>query len=134
MWPFKKSKATPPNDVSYGEMTARYDTQLEDWGIEWEGLEFHVTGIPFNEAAFDWARDAAKVIDALRPEIVARVMTCLDGWPCDKTKAEILSVDLDDYGTERRMDIAFTGDDSWGDFGVNAIVTDGKIVDVYGGD
>jgi hypothetical protein len=107
---------------------------LECWEFELEGLEFHIRGIPFNEAAFDWAREAAPVIRRLEAEIRTRVMECLQDWPCDKTKAEILCVDLDDYGRSKTIDIAFTGDDSWGDFGVNAIITDGKIVDAYGGD
>jgi hypothetical protein len=43
-------------------------------------------------------------------------------------------VDLDHYGKSKTIDMAFAGDDSWGDFGVNVIITDGKIVDTYGGD
>jgi hypothetical protein len=134
MWPFKKSKATPPADFTRGDITAKYDERLEYWEFELDGLEFHIREIPFNEAAFDWAREAAPVIRRLTAEIRTRVMECLQDWPCDKSKAEILCVDLDDYGKSKTIDIAFTGDDSWGDFGVNVIITDGKIVDAYGGD
>jgi hypothetical protein len=115
-------------------MTAKYDVLLEYWEFEYGGLEFHIRGIPFNEAAFEWARRAASVIRTLDAEIRERVMECLQGWPCDKTKAEVLCVDLDEYGKSKTIDLAFTGDDSWGDFGVNVIITNGKIVDAYGGD
>jgi hypothetical protein len=61
-------------------------------------------------------------------------MECIGDWPCDKTKAEVLSVHLDDYESSKTVDVAFAGDESWGDFGVNVIINDGKIEDVYGGD
>ena len=133
MWPFKKSKAAPPPDVSCGDMTARYVERLEYWEFRWDGFDFHVRGIPFNQEAFGWAREVAPVIRRLEPGIHARVQECLQE-PCDKTKAEVLFVDLDEYGESKTIDMAFTGDDSWGDFGVNVIITDGKIEDAYGGD
>ena len=73
MWPFKKSKATPP-DVSCGDMTAHYDELLEYWEFQWAGFDFHIRGIPFNQEAFGWARAVAPVIRKLEPEIYARVM------------------------------------------------------------
>ena len=39
-----------------------------------------------------------------------------------------------DQLARRTLDVAFGGDETWGDFGVNVIVTDGAIVDSYGGD
>ena len=133
MWPFKKSKATPP-DVSCGDMTARYDALLEHWEFQWAGFDFHIRGIPFNQEAFHWAREVAPVIRQLEPEIHASVMECLREWPCDKTKAEVLCVDLDDYAEDKTIVVAFTGDDSWGDFGVDVTITDGKIIAADGGD
>jgi hypothetical protein len=114
-------------------MTARYDQQLEYWAFECDGIEFHLKGIPFNEAAFDWARQSAEVIRALEKDMRARVAECLKDWPGDRTKAEILGVELDEYPEARTILVAFTGDDSWGDFGVDVTITDGKIVDVSGG-
>ena len=115
-------------------MTARYDTALEYWVFQCRGIEFHLNGVPFDEAAFGWAREAANLIHTLRADIDSRVQSCLKDWPCDKTKADILTVSLDDYKASKTLDIAFLGDDSWGDYGVNVIITDGKIVDAYGGD
>src|SRR4051794_23675503 len=135
MWPFgKKTTAPPPEDVKGDGMTARYDVKLKHWIFVFDGLEFNLSGIPFNAAAFGWAREAAAVIRSRDKPIRSRVMECLEGWPCDKAKAEILSVDLDDYAESKTLDIAFVGDESWGDFGVNVIITDGEIVDAYGGD
>ena len=131
MWPFQK-KAPP--DVTRGGRTARYDPQLEYWAFECDGIEFHVKGIPFNEAAFDWARRAVEVIRSLDEDIRSRVDECLRDWPCDKSKKEILGVELDEYPESKTILVAFTGDDSWGDLGVDVTITDGKIVDVSGGD
>jgi hypothetical protein len=135
MWPFgKRTSNPPPEDVLSGEMMARYDGKLKYWVFQCDGVEFNLSGIPFNQRAFDWAREARAIIRSLDGQMRARVTQCLEGWPCDKTKADILSVDLDDYAESKTMDIAFIGDESWGDFGVNVIITDGKIVDAYGGD
>ncbi|MDB6024441.1 MAG: hypothetical protein JWM68_664 [Verrucomicrobiales bacterium] len=115
-------------------MTARYDAQLEQWAFECDSIEFNLSGIPFNEMAFDWAKEASATIRVLNSEIQSRVMESLEDWPCDKTTAEILCVDLDEYGQSKTMDVAFVGDESWGDFGVNVIITNGRIVEAYGGD
>ena len=115
-------------------MTARYDAKLRHWAFELDGIEFNLSSVPFDENAFEWAKQASAVIRALDGQIRARVFECLQSWPCDKTKAEILCVDLDEYGKSKTIDLAFVGDETWGDFGVNVIITDGKIVDAYGGD
>ena len=132
MRPF--SKKPPPPDVSNGEMTARYDVKLKFWVFVCDGLEFNRSGVPFDQRAFDWAKEASAVIRSLDAPMRARVNECPEDWPCDKSKAEILSVDLDEYEGSKTMDVAFVGDDSWGDFGVNVIIMNGKIVDAYGGD
>ena len=135
MWPFgKKETSPPPEDVSRGGLTARYDAKLKLWAFELDGIEFNLSGVPFDENAFEWAKQASAVIRALEGQIRARVVECLQSWPCDKTKAEILYVDLDEYGKSKTIDLAFVGDETWGDFGVNVIIIDGKIVDAYGVD
>ena len=134
MWPFRKPKPNRLADVSRGDMTARYDQQLEFWVFEYDGIEFHLAGIPFNEAAFDWAREASGVIRTLDSEIRARVMEYLGDGPLDKTKTEILGVELDEYSESKTFVVAFTGDESWGDFGLDVTITEGKIVAVDGGD
>jgi len=134
MWPFRKKSSNPhPPDITSGGMTARYDAKLEHWVFECDGIEFNLSGLPFNPQAFDWAKEAASMIRSLNRELRARVGECLGDFG-DETKAEILSVDLGKYGESKTMDIAFIGDESWGDFGVNVIVDHGKIADVYGGD
>jgi len=107
---------------------------LRCWSLRCEGIKFQVSGNPFDRAAFGWAKEAASVIHSLDHQIQSRVAECLEDWPCDKRKAEILSADLDNYAASKTIYVAFVGDESWGDFGVNVIITDGKIVDAYGGD
>lgn len=135
MWPFgKKASAPRPEDVTVGGMTAHYEAKLKHWVFHCDGIEFNLSGIPFNAGAFEWAREAAVIIRSQDSQIRSHVMECLEDWPCDKAKAEILSVDLDGYAGSKTIDVSFIGDESWGDFGVNVIITDGKIVDAYGGD
>jgi len=135
MWPFTKpATSSPPADVSRDGLTACYDSKLQCWVFQCEGIQFWLSGIPFNEEAFAWAREALPVILKLEAPIRAKISACLEGWECDLRSAELLRVDLDDYAESKTMDLEYTGDDSWGDLGVNVIVTDGKIVDVLGGD
>jgi len=115
-------------------MVARYDRSLKSWVIECDSLEFYLPGASFNESAFDWAKEAASVIRSLDDKIRVRVMKCLEGWPCDKSKAKISHVYLDKYQESQSLDLDFIGDESWGDFNVNVIIKNGQIVDAYGGD
>jgi hypothetical protein len=62
------------------------------------------------------------------------VVECLQGWPGDPAKAEILHVDLDEYGASKTLILSLVGDETWGDFGVEVVIAGGKIVDAYGGD
>jgi len=135
MWPFGKNRSTKPVEpVSSGGMTAHYDAKLKYWSFQFEGIKFRISGSSFDPAAFDWAKEAASVIHSLDDEIRACVLKCLESWPCDKNKAEILSAGLDEYTESKTIGLVFVGDESWGDFGVCVIITDGKIVDAYGGD
>jgi hypothetical protein len=124
----------PPAPVSRGEVTAKYHEVLKSWSFSLDGVDFSIAGLPFNEAAFDWARESLPVIRKLDAEIRAQVMNYLEDSACDKTKAEMLSVDLDDYGKSKTIMIAFTGDDSWGDFGIDVTIVGGRFVEVTGGD
>ena len=135
MWPFQKKKSSPlPENISKGGMTARYDVQLKHWVFECEDIEFNLSGIPFDENAFEWAKATAAIIRKLEGSIQKKVSECLEGWPCNKAAGKILCVDLDDYRESKTFDLAFVGDETWGDYGVNVIITDDIIVDVYGGD
>lgn len=135
MWPFRKKPVIPPPaDIVQGEDRAQFSTTLDHWGFEIDGTEFTLSGRMFDPQAFTWARTALADMRRLQPEIDQRVLRVLDGWPCDTATRELLSVSLDDYASEGQINLAFVGDDSWGDFGVNVILAGGKIVDAYGGD
>src|SRR5690349_1654423 len=113
MWPFDLLKPTLPSNVSCGDMTAHYDGQMWCWKFQWDGLDFTLRGIPFNQDAFRWAREIAPAIRKLGPEIFARISEHLAKWPCDLKSAHIYCVQLDDYGKERTIEIMYMGDDSW---------------------
>lgn len=117
-----------------GDDWAKYSTTLEEWEFELDGTEFTLSGREFDPQAFEWARTALVDMRRLLPEIDREVLKNLDGDSCDVSTRELLSVSLDDYASKGEINLAFTGDDSWGDFGVNVILAGGKIVDAYGGD
>ena len=136
MWPFsKKTVYSQPAEISRDGLTARYDAGIRQWIFQCEGIQFWLSGIPFNEHAFAWAREAVPVIKKLETSIRDKVAECLKEWDgVDARAAELLCVDLDDYAENRAMDLAYVGDDSWGDMGINIIITDGSITDAYSGD
>jgi hypothetical protein len=135
MWPFsKKQVLPPPTDFILGNHRAKYSTTLEEWEFQMDGIEFTFSEREFNPQAFEWARSALLDIKRLLPEIDREVLKVLEDVSCNIAARELLSVSLDDYASEGEIDLAFVGDDSWGDFGVNVIVAGGKIVDAYGGD
>src|SRR5262245_27387714 len=60
MWPFaSKPKVPPPADVIHGGVTAHYDVKFKYWSFNFDGLEFKLSGIPFNPMAIEWAKEAA---------------------------------------------------------------------------
>jgi hypothetical protein len=135
MWPFtRKPVPPPPADFIVGNHRATYSPTLEEWEFEMENIEFTLSGREIDPQAFQWAQAALLDIKRLLPEIDREVLKVLEDGPCNAAARELLSVSLDDYASEGQIDLAFVGDDSWGDFGVNVILADGKIVDAYGGD
>lgn len=135
MWPFRKKPVLPPpDDVIVGNDRATYDPQTDQWEWVLEGVEFTLSGRDFDPAAFQWARTGLKDIQQLQPTLEDRVLEQLKGWPCNPATQRLLCVSLDDYASDHELDLAYVGDESWGDYGVNVILVDGNIVDVHGGD
>jgi hypothetical protein len=135
MWPFRKKQILPPpEDVISGDDRASYSTTLDQWDFEIDGIEFTLSGREFDSRAFAWAREGVPTIKRLETEIDRHVLEALNGWPCDVATRHLLSVSLDDYSSDGHFDLAYVGDDSWADFGVNVIVADGQVIESYGGD
>ena len=135
MWPFSKRADKPrPANVHCDGTTAHYDTQFNKWAFRVDGIEFMFKGVQFDPVVTSWARESSATIRGLEGPLRACVMEWLKEWPCDHSRAEIVAVDLSKYTDSRTFDIAFAGDESWGDFGVNVIVKDGQIFDSYAGD
>ena len=135
MWPFRRKPSLPPPDnIVQGGDCARFSSELDQWEFEIDGVEFTLSGRNFDENAFEWAR--AVLVDKckLESEIDQHVVQVLDGWSFNASSRHLLSISLDDYGAEGYSDLAYIGDDSWGDYGVNVILGDGRIIDAYGGD
>ena len=134
MWPFNKKEVQPSLNIISGDDRAWFSTALNHWDFEIDGIEFTLSGRSFDSRAFGWAREAISSIHCLESEIDKHVLNVLEGSSFDVATRHILSVSLDDYSSEGQLDIAYVGDDSWGDFGVNVIVANGKVIEAYGGD
>ena len=117
-----------------GGVTARYRPEFSHWVVTRDGLEFWFSGPSFPVAAFDWTREAGATVRALGDELRREVDTHFEELECDRTTAKIIGIDLTEYPASRTLDVAFGGDATWGDIGINVIVTDGAIVDSYAGD
>jgi len=135
MWPFSKKADKPrPAEVHCGGITAHYDTQFHKWAFRLDGTEFTFNGGQFDPVVINWARESSETIRSLDGPLRACVVEWLKEWPCDHSKVEIIAVDLSMYAESKTFDVSFSGDESWGDFGVNVIVKDGQIFDSYAGD
>jgi hypothetical protein len=135
MWPFSKpATSSQPAEVSRDGLTARYDSRIQRWVFQCQGIPFWLSDPSFNEQAFAWAGEAVPVIKNLEDPIRKKVAECLEGWECDLKSAELLCVSLDDYDENQILELEYVGNDSWGDMGVTVIITRGKITDVHGGD
>jgi hypothetical protein len=115
-------------------MTARYNRGTEAWEFVCDGITFQLSGIPFNEAAFGWARQSVELVRALEKEMCARVAEAYrdENRPCDETKLSILAVVLDDYPQSPSTLEVFVYQEGGQYLQANVIITDGKIVKVYG--
>lgn len=133
MWPFKKSPP-PPAPVSRNGLTATYNADLKRWTFCCEGIEFWLSGATFREAAFDWAGDAAATVRELADQIRPHVKEELDGCLADPRKAHISRIDLDEYPGAQTLSVEFVGDETWGDLGVEVVITRGVVVASYAGD
>ncbi|RYD19362.1 MAG: hypothetical protein EOP88_19260 [Verrucomicrobiaceae bacterium] len=132
MWPFKKKQ--PREEVTVEGVTAK-PMARDSWEFSVDGLDFMITGKEFDPRAIQWARDAAREIRRLEPEIVKAVRESLEeAEELDLGSAKLFIVDLSEYGKDRYFSVTYVGDDSWGDMGVDVTIHDGKIISADAGD
>jgi len=130
MWPFKKEAEPIPESVSNGKLSAHFDSRLKCWVIPFEGIDFHLPGIPLNEGAFTWVEEISTTLRSLSREIQNRAEESVE-IPCDKSKGRVLTVYMDSYLKSKRLEIDFGGDASWGDLWITMVIENGVILDSF---
>lgn len=135
MWPFRKKTPNPtPEDVVEGEIRASYHPDLEHWEFQIETIEFTLAGRQFDRNAFGWARETSEWMTLLAKEIDQSVLSELEGFRGNIMSRQLLSVCLDDFAEKREAALAFVGDETWGDYGIDVILADGKVLGANCGD
>jgi hypothetical protein len=133
MWPFEKKQ--PREEVTVGGVTAKPMISHDSWEFTVEGLYFTIDGKEFDSRAIQWAKDAIPLIRSLEPEMLKAARESVEGHEgLDASSAQLLFVDLSGFEKRGRLSVAYIGDDSWGDMGVDVTIQDGKIISVDAGD
>lgn len=138
MWPFKKKQPQQEvaRDITVDGVTASYCDGAEEWEFSVGDHVFTFTQRELDPAVFGWAHDALESIEPLKDAMRQSVADCLGEWTeqGDPEAADIVSIDLTEYGAGQRAVVSFAGDASWGDFGVDVVVEGDKIQDIDAGD
>lgn len=133
MWPFKirgVDKRTPI--VSLGEIVATWDE--DGWSFSDGRHDFTMyENDTFDSSIVDKLPNAKKWILNLQTEIDAIINEHVGDWGLGKDNRDIVAIDVSRLADENQIDVAY-GCDQWADYGVNVVITNGKITESYGGD
>lgn len=133
MWPFKKLPL--PDPITVGEVTASFSSQVGQWELTVEGIDFTYGPRELDLGIFEWARILAPVVQQLKDQILMAARDTVSGWDGLRTEAaEILSVDLSEYSSMGYAAVEVAGDESWGDLAVTVTLKDGQIIAADAGD
>ncbi|WP_218933812.1 hypothetical protein [Rubripirellula lacrimiformis] len=72
-------------------------------------------------------------ISNLQTEIDAIINEHVADWGLERDDREIVAIDVSRLATENQVDVAY-GCEQWADYGVNIVITNGRITESYGGD
>lgn len=87
----------------------------------------------FDSSIVDKLPDVKTWISNLHCEIDAIINEHVGGWGLENDDRGIVSIDVSRLATEKQVDVAY-GCEQWADYGVNIVISNGKIVESYGGD
>jgi len=99
-----------------------------------EGIDFTISNRPFDREVLDWAREACVMIRQLDADIHQAVSDCIAVWNFPADGRELLNVSLDGYADNETLELGFCGDDSWGDYTLDVLITAGRVTGSSGGD
>lgn len=135
MWPFSRNKqpARVPA-IRIGAVSVRWNCEFEWWEFSDEQFSYSLCdNSEFNVALLNELGQAKQWLIELDEQISAVIKTHLwEGSEWNGVK-NVVGIDVSSLLSKREIDIAYA-DDSWGDLGVNVIITAGKITGSYAGD
>lgn len=134
MWPFRSKKTVVPA-VRVGNISARWDSQLEFWQFNDGEFSYSFCGNPeFDVAVLNKLGIVKQWLLELDQEIDVEIRKNIDGWSKWAGKKHVLVIDVSELIKKSEIDVTYEGDDEWGDLGVSIVITDGRITDSYSGD
>ncbi|MCZ6834650.1 MAG: hypothetical protein O7G85_02655 [Planctomycetota bacterium] len=136
MWPFSKpNQDNPLPTIKVGDLIIKWDKSVGCWEFEIDGIHYDLIHNPvFDPQIIDELPKIRQWINALEAEIDKAIAEQLDGWCEWDGKKDLFSIDVSCLLEKDQVDVSYSGNEKWGDLGVNIVITDGKIVDVYSGD
>ena len=135
MWPFGKSIRSSVQELRLSDdVVARYNAKLEFWSFRYDGVEFSVSSPQLQENVLLEAKESLRVVRSLDHELRKKAEEELAEWPCDKSKAHVAVIGLTDFAAAAVIEVALTGDETWGDLALDVVIKEGKIIDVCVGD
>lgn len=135
MWPFSRNKSRTPNpSVRVGEISVLWDREFDHWEFNDGQFRYSLYENPeFDVALLNELAEVKKWLIDLDEQISAAIKGHLgDRYEWNGVK-DVIGIDVSSLLTKREINVSYA-DDSWGDLGVNVIITAGKITDSYAGD
>ena len=136
VWPFNRNAAVEKTipSVTIGNVSVFWrdgfwsfvDTNGEYDFTLYENAEFHDSILEKIPAAKAWIND-------LKPEINKIIDEHVGDWGLERDDRSVVGIDVSNLAEENQIDVAF-GCEQWADYGVNIVITNGKITESYGGD
>ena len=136
MWPFsKKARDKPTPTIKVGETLIKWDNDFHWWEFAIDGEFYSLSDNPvFDSKIIDNLPKVHQWINDLETDIDKEVSKQLEGWCEWGGKKHVISIDVSWLIEKDQVDVSYAGDDSWGDFGINVVITGGEIDHVYAGD
>ena len=133
MWPFTKRNADSKTaSVSIGQIVATLGR--DGWSFS-DGVHDYTMyeNDNFDQLIVDKLPNVREWIANLEDEINAIINEHVGDWGLESDDRDVVSIDVSRFADENQIDVAY-GCDQWADYGVNIVITDGKITESYGGD
>jgi hypothetical protein len=140
MWPFSPKSPAPCPSVTKGEVRAWWDAQAKCWDIRDGVHDYSVNSAELDIALFDQLPTVRELLQDLDSDIDAEIRKRFEGpqsfegtldW---SGKKEVVCIYLSEFFSKQEVEVAYAGDDEWGDLLVTVLIRDRKVVGSYADD